>query len=861
MKKLLALVCALAMVLSLAACGEKPVTTTEATKEETTTQAPSPTTAPTEPQTTEAPEPEKPAEYVYKDSVSTLSTNWNPHTYQTTDESYPIDFIAMGLYNFIFNDESHPLEGKEPFEGYVIVPEMAAELPVDITKEIKAEHPEFNIPESAEEGFAYKIALNKDAKWSDGTPINADTYVESMKRLLDPKLMNYRATDYYAGQLCIAGAEDYANGGHDVKKANSVDGDAVEFEIADLVKGEDGVYTTPDGNICYFGLKDTGYGWLQGDALETYFKAGYIPEEVWNPLIEAADEEGYVKITDEVMDTLYKFTGSDVWGNESREELAYYVSYDFTYEEKDFSTVGIMKNDDYEITLVFGKSLAGFYLLYNLSSNWIVKTDLYDKCLTEKEGVWTNTYGTSLETSFSYGPYVMTDYQADKHMRFERNENWYGWNDGKHTYVDPEDGETYQMYQSTAVDTQVVEEAATRKLMFLKGQLMTYGLQAEDFDTYRSSDYAFASPGSTIFFLILNGYKAAIEQREASEGFDQTKFDLQTLTVLNFRKAVAVTYDKDLFAATISPARSGGFGVIGVAYLYDPETGSRYRDTDQAKKALCDFYSVDVSKFANLDDAVDSITGYDPETAKTLYKEAFDEALKLGYITDEDKDGVCDQTIQIEYSMSSDSDFMTKTINYLNEKMAEVTKDTPFDGKIVFVKSAPYGNDWSNKIKSGMADTVLGGWSGSTFDPFGLTDLYVNPSYQYDAKWFDATTVEMTLTVNGEELTTNIKNWSDALNGTTVKVGDKEYNFGSGSADVETRLDILAALETKILGTYDYLPMLQDGSMFMLTQQAFYVVDEYNPVMGRGGITYLKYNYNEADWEAYVAAQGGELKY
>ena len=34
-----------------------------------------------------------------------------------------------------------------------------------------------------------------------------------MQKLLDPKLLNYRATDYYAQQLCIAGAEYYANQG------------------------------------------------------------------------------------------------------------------------------------------------------------------------------------------------------------------------------------------------------------------------------------------------------------------------------------------------------------------------------------------------------------------------------------------------------------------------------------------------------------------------------------------------------------------------------------------------------------------------------------------------------------------------
>ena len=43
--------------------------------------------------------------YTYNDAVTLLSTNWNPHTYQTTDESYPIDFITTGLYTFIFRWE------------------------------------------------------------------------------------------------------------------------------------------------------------------------------------------------------------------------------------------------------------------------------------------------------------------------------------------------------------------------------------------------------------------------------------------------------------------------------------------------------------------------------------------------------------------------------------------------------------------------------------------------------------------------------------------------------------------------------------------------------------------------------------
>lgn len=803
--------------------------------------------------------------YTYNDSVSTLASNWNPHTYQTSDDSYPADFLRVGLYSFIFNDELNPVEGKDPYTGYVIVPEMAAEMPVDITEQVKAEHPNFNIPESATAGYAYSIKLNPDACWEDGTPINADTYVESMERLLRAELMNYRATDYYAQTLCIAGAEAYAKSGTTTYEDNCPSGDDSNFVYAMdvLTKDENGQYVSPKGEKMFIGL-NVALTWTGGDTLKDYVEAygeGYFDVTNWDALVAMMDDNGVIPATDENIELFTPvIAGNPAWG-ESADNVPCYMTYEVSYADASFEDVGCYKLGDYEIALVFAKSLAGFQLLYNLSGNWIVKTDLYDACLTETDGVWTSTYNSDVATTVSYGPYKMVSYQTGKAMRFEKNENWYGYTDGKHVYVDPEDGETYDMYMTDVIDTQVVEEASTRKLMFLKGELMTYGLQSDDFATYRNSEFCHVVPSETLFFLILNGHQESIANRENAEDFDKATTDLETMTLNSFRRAVAVVYDRELFASTVSPSRSGGYGIIGTSYIYDPETCAFYRDTDAAKQVLCDFYSVDVSKYASLDDAVASITGYDPETAKVLFNQAFEEAIAAGYITDADGDGKSDQTVTIEYCLSSDSDFMTKTVNYLNEKMAEVTTGTPFEGKIIFVKSQPYGNDWSNKIKEGLADTVLGGWSGSVMDPYSLTDLYVNPSYQYDGAWFDATTVSLTMTVDGEEINMNLRQWSDALNGATVEVDGKGYCFGDGIADVDTRVAILAAIEGEVLKTYNYLPMLQDGGMSLLTQKAFYVVEDYNPVLGRGGIRYLKYNYNDAEWTAYVAEQGGELQY
>ena len=115
----------------------------------------------------------------------------------------------------------------------------------------------------------------------------------------------------------------------------------------------------------------------------------------------------------------------------------------------------------------------------------------------------------------------------------------------------------------------------------------------------------------------------------------------------------------------------------------------------------------------------------------------------------------------------------------------------------------------------------------------------------------------MTLTIDGEEITMNLYDWTLVLNGNEVN----GYNFGEGKTAAENRLKILAGIEKEVLLTYNYLPFLEEGTMALLSQKAFYVIEDYNPVMGRGGIAYLRYNYTDAAWAEFVAAEGGELTY
>ena len=791
--------------------------------------------------------------YTYRTSVSTMPSGWNPHTYQTEDDGVPLDWTTSSLYSMVFNDANHPVEGKDPFTGYAIVPEMAADFPVDVTEEIKASHPQFGIPASATSGYAWKVTLRDDLKWEDGTPIKAVDFVESLKRVLDPEKLNYRAADYYTGSYVVANAIKYALAGN----ASYTSFAEMGTTYAD--------YIANGGSDEQVAVDMNGFWGVSGsDGIHTW---GYITDDtmVRDPAVEEGKDEDYVSakyLWENYLGPNGQYAGTGY-------DTAYAGVVDYPYEAGySFDNVGLFASGENELTFVFANALDGFYLMtFGLNTAYLVKTDLYDECLKQTEtasgSVWSSSYGTSMETWSSYGPYKFSDFQPDKSMHFVKNENWYGWTDGNHTYVDPVDGETYEMYQTTDIDYQYIKESSTRRQMFLAGQQATYGLQSADYDQYRNSEYYYATPAETIFFLLFNGYESVINEREAAADFDKTTTDLQVQMLESFRRACAVSIDRELMAATVSPSRSGGYAFLGNTYVYDPETAAYYRDSKQAKEALVDFYSINLEDYnGDLDAATAAITGYDPVTAAELFQKAYEEALEKGYITDSDNDGKSDQTVTMVYAMSAElNEFLEKTIGFLNDSLNGGAKGTGFEGKIALVPSAPVGNAWSDNLRNGIMDTQLAGWSGATLDPFGMADTWTDPNKAYWGKWYDANKYDMTLTLDGKELTMSVRDWALCLNGTMKRVDDVDYNFGYGQTSVENRLTILAAIERHMLTAYNCVPIMQDGSGALLSQQMFYVVEEYVPMMKRGGIQYIKYNYDDAEWAAFVAEQGGVLKY
>ena len=793
--------------------------------------------------------------YTYTSSFSTTPTNWNPHTYKTADDGDVYDLISSGLYGFYFDGSK---------SGYEIWPDMASAYPEDVTEAVKAmEGKDFGIPADATEHYAYKIRLNKNAKWDDGTLIKAADWVESYKLLMDPELKNYRAADAMSGNVVIANCKNYYYQGTTAKLDNAANDN---YAVADLSKNEEGQYVSPDGALVYIGVNFE-LAWLGGATLKYYVEAAgdaYFDTTTWPDLYALAGEDGLVPLTDESLALFIPIIANNpAWG-ESEASVPNYLVMKTVYEpDYSFENVGLFVDpeDEYAFYIVLAKPSYGFYFIYGLG--WgLVKTDAYIAGITVDEitGVKTTDYNTSLETTHSYGPYVLSVYQIDKEVDFARNDKWFGYSDDRYAC----------MYQTSAITQQKVTEASTRKQMFLRGELMTYGLQSADYAEYGQSEFLYTSPGTTLFFMILSANEEVLASIEA------TKTNVNKTIICNddFRHAMSLAFNKSEFSKAVSPARTPAYSVIGAYDIWNPSTGEKYRDTEIAKKAIVEFfgyvlqengkYKIEGSdKEYTLDEANDAVNGYSPAVAKTLFNKAYADWLEAGKID-------ADDIVEIEYAVSESSDFMTLMLAELNRQLERTLEGTSLAGRVRFVASAPYGDDWNTALQNSQAQTVLAGWRGGMLDPFNTMLYYLEPNHSpYAKNWWHTESINLTLTLPvGEggadvELTTTLANWSLMLTGDAKKINGVEYNFGYGEVADSVRLTILAEFEKVILGTDYYIPFMQDASGFLLSKRVNYVLPktDYNAVLGRGGMTYMTYNYDDAAWAAYVEAQGGTLQY
>ncbi len=173
-KKLIALMMAALMLLSVAAaCGnDKPAETP------TTPTTPAPTTpAPTTPT-----QPAETAKKIYYTYLSSEVDTMNGMGTVLEANSTPISWCNSTLWIAVPNDDGM---------GYHYVPDLAEDMPKQIDE------------------LTWEFTIREEAKWQNGDPINADTYMYTFKTILDPVMVNAMAIFLADNNITILNAYEY----------------------------------------------------------------------------------------------------------------------------------------------------------------------------------------------------------------------------------------------------------------------------------------------------------------------------------------------------------------------------------------------------------------------------------------------------------------------------------------------------------------------------------------------------------------------------------------------------------------------------------------------------------------------------
>lgn len=798
--------------------------------------------------------------YTYQDYTAVSPSNWNELTYQDNNDTQIMGYIGSSFFSFDYKFD----ENGEIIPGEFTVNYNAATSIKDVTADYALD---WDLPEDGT-GYAYAITLRDDLKWQNGDPITAEDFVYTMREQLNPLFQNYRADSYYNSAQSLVGAKAYAKQGQ--AGWQKAAGSYTEYS-EDL-----------DGNLIFTfapaGATVNGKAILEVNAIRAYIEsqlpdtAGYNAAQMISNVVLYNWASKFPTFTAEVAaemegKTLAEIKANPVhaqawaeickwWISEDNEELTMVLS-EGVYPEFAWENVGIFADpaDETGLTLVIVLEKAldlinpdgslTYKAAYNMSSLPLVHKATYEDCKIEpttENGLWTSNYNSSVETTMSWGPYKLTEFQAGKYYVVERNPYWYGYNMEENT----------GLYQTDRVYCETIGEWNTAWLKFQAGEIEGIGIDVSIAADYKNSDRAYYTPSDFVGSMQLqSSFDALKERQEKEDNVNKT-----ILANINFRKAISLAINRKDYNNQCTTASLPGFGLYNSMHYYDVANGGVFRNTDDAKKVLCDVYAVDPSEFGgDLDAAVDAITGYNPKLAQELVQKAYDESLEAGLI-----DG--DDVVKLTFGTSVINESTQRQYDFLSNALKAMVVGTSLEGRLDTTLE-DFGDAWADDFRAGAYDICTGGWTGAAWDPGYFLLAYLSPDYMYSVAW-DTSTVEMTFTMkgvgeNGADITDtmSLMDWYDCLNGNK----GCRYDWSSNKLEESQRLQLIAALEREVLMAYYTVPISNQFSASMLSYKVDYITYEYNTFMGYGGMKYMSYNYDDAQWAKLIDDNNGQLSY
>lgn len=833
--------------------------------------------------------------YTSHSYLAATPSNWNEMDYENANDTNILSYIQSGFFSYDYPliDES---QGKIKADGtlnienlnfdeYVVQYGAAASLE-DVTATYASEWG-LTDKQVSDGGYIWKITLRDDLCWEDGTAIKAEDFVYSMKEQLNFDFIPYRASTYWSENgMKIHNAQSYYYNGRTVQ-VDATDGTGLgtgEYTGWDSTKANGGLsqeitdklqFSLVDGFVgqsCAEMLSGAGYGsYISENGIAWTILAAFnafaaLPDAEWDALLanlEAMEGMTLTAIAADEAKSAALQTMIAFWCTETDEEFGYFTK-PYTFPSLSFEEVGIFADGEYDIVVVLDQPEAWLNADGSLSfsvtncSLPLVKKDLYESCKTEPaqgSSNWTTNYCTTLATTSSWGPYKLTAFQTGKQFTLERNDKWYAYK--LDDYKD--------QYLTDTIVVDVIETDEAARMAFWAGQIDDIELNAlgNQASLYQNSDYAIFSPSG-------DGYAYGVQIFSDLSRLKTNGQNNGILAITNFRWALSLSFDRATFNGDQMIGMELGLGLLGTDYCYDAAKGNSYRESDQAKAALLRTYGFTLNDdgkwtdgtvtYADIDDATDAMTGYN----LTLAKEKLE--LAIAELESNPEYYGYDSSKDIILRLGKFNDKAERRQQLIQANIDKLVEGSKLEGKVKVVivetdasKSADEFRD--NKFEFYCVAAI----GGAILYPFNAVGSYIGLGSITYHEYFDVTKdyLEMTMPAGdydgaGETLKLTVDDWFYSLNGSTDQ--DCSYNWGDEQhCPTSVRLEILAMLEEYALQHYYSIQVAYDSSAYLHSAKYHNISDTYNLFMGLGGGRYIRYDYTDEEWEAFVASHNNDL--
>lgn len=203
------------------------------------------------------------------------------------------------------------------------------------------------------------------------------------------------------------------------------------------------------------------------------------------------------------------------------------------------SELGVKAIDDYTLEVQLERNVPYFESLLAMPSFYPISEEFVKEVESNKK-----IFGTSVETTLSYGPYIMSEWRTDELLNFVKNDSYWNSKD-----VDAE-----------KVEITINKDSASTRNLYEAGDIHKIGLSSDDAQMYKNSEEFTSTLGSAATSLKFN-----VKDKIASN--------------VNLRRAISMAIDKQQYVnSVINNGSKVAKGIIPEGFTFGPD-GKDFRQS------------------------------------------------------------------------------------------------------------------------------------------------------------------------------------------------------------------------------------------------------------------------------------------